>query len=117
MAQRKSHVKVGDQVLVLSGKDKGKKGEVLQIFLEKEHSTVDGVIFSIKHMRPDPQTQQGGAVKIAGAVNPSYLKLVCPRTDKPIRTKRRVVEKEIDGRTRLFRERISVVDNESIERT
>ena len=47
----------------------------------------------------------------------SNLKLVCPRTDKPIRTKRRVVEKEIDGRTRLFRERISVVDNESIERT
>ncbi|SVA66612.1 uncharacterized protein METZ01_LOCUS119466 [marine metagenome] len=117
MAQRKSHVKVGDQVLVLSGKDKGKKGEVLQIFLEKERAIVEGVNFITKHMRPDPQTQQGGAVQIEGAVHLSNLKLVCPRTDKPIRTKRRVVEKEIDGRTRLFRERISVVDNESIERT
>ena len=53
MAQRKSHVKVGDQVLVLSGKDKGKKGEVLQIFLEKERAIVEGVNFITKHMRPD----------------------------------------------------------------
>ena len=53
MAQRKSHVKVGDQVLVLSGKDKGKKGEVLQIFLEKERAIVEGVNFITKHMRPN----------------------------------------------------------------
>ena len=117
MAQKRARVKVGDQVLVLSGKDKGKKGEVLEIFPEKERAVVEGVNFITKHVRPDPQTQQGGAVSIEGSVHLSNLKLVCPRTDKPIRTKQRVVEKEVGGRTKVFRERISIVDNESVERT
>ena len=117
MAQRKLHVKIGDHVLVLSGKDKGKKGEILQVFVGKERAIVEGVNFITKHTRPDPQTQQGGVVEIEGTVHVSNLKVVCPRTDKPVRTKQRVVEKEVGGRKRIFRERISVVDNESIERT
>jgi len=117
MAQKRTHVKVGDQALVLSGKDKGKKGEILEIFPEKGRAVVEGVNFITKHVRPDPQTQQGGAVSIEGSVHLSNLKLVCPRTDKPVRTKLRVVEKEVGGRTKVFRERISVVDNESVERT
>ena len=117
MSQKRTHVKVGDQVLVLSGKDKGKQGEILEIFPEKERAIVEGVNFITKHVRPDPQTQQGGAVSIEGSVHLSNLKLVCPRTDKPIRTKQRVVEKEVGGRTKVFRERISIVDNESVERT
>ena len=117
MAQKRTHVKVGDQVLVLSGKDKGKQGEILEIVPEKERAIVEGVNFITKHVRPDPQTQQGGAVSIEGSVHLSNLKLVCPRTDKPIRTKQRVVEKEVGGRTKVFRERISIVDNESVERT
>ena len=114
MAQKRTHVKVGDQVLVLSGKDKGKKGEILEIFPEKDRAIVEGVNFITKHVRPDPQTQQGGAVSIEGSVHLSNLKLVCPRTDKPIRTKQRVVEKEVGGRTKVFRERISIVDNDVI---
>jgi len=117
MAQRKLHVKAGDQVLVLSGKDKGKRGEVLQVFLEKERAIVEGVNFITKHTRTDPQTQQGGVVEIEGTVHVSNLKVVCPRTDESVRIKRRVVEKEVRGRKKIFRERISVVDNESIERT
>ena len=117
MSQKRTHVKVGDQALVLSGKDKGKKGEILEIFPGKGRAVVEGVNFITKHVRPDPQTQQGGAVSIEGSIHLSNLKLVCPRTDKPVRTKLRVVEKEVGGRTKVFRERISVVDNESVERT
>ena len=64
MSQKRTHVKVGDQALVLSGKDKGKKGEILEIFPEKGRAVVEGVNFITKHVRPDPQTQQGGAVSI-----------------------------------------------------
>ena len=78
--------------------------------------TVDGVLSSSDCDRY-PQTQQGGAVSIEGSVHLSNLKLLCPRTDKPVRTKQRVVEKEVGGRTKVFRERISIVDNESVERT
>ena len=114
---RKVKIKTGDIVKVIAGNQKGTQGKVLKVVAAKNKAIVEGVNFITKHVRPDPQTQQGGAVSIEGSVHLSNLKLVCPRTDKPIRTKQRVVEKEVGGRTKVFRERISIVDNESVERT
>lgn len=56
------HIKKGDTVVVIAGKDKGKKGKVLQVFPKKERVLVEGANMATKHQKPSQQMQQGGIV-------------------------------------------------------
>lgn len=56
------HIKKGDTVVVIAGKDKGKKGKVLQVFPKKERVLVEGANMATKHQKPNQQMQQGGIV-------------------------------------------------------
>lgn len=56
------HVKKGDTVVVISGKDKGKKGKVLQAFPKDSRVIVEGVNMMTKHQKPNQQMQQGGII-------------------------------------------------------
>ena len=60
---RKLHVKTGDTVQVISGKDLGKTGKVLAVDLEKHRVKVEGVNIQTKHKKPTQAMQQGGIVK------------------------------------------------------
>lgn len=64
----KMHVKTGDMVMVLSGKDKGKTGKVSKVFLDKGKVVVDGINVVTKHLKPTQMNPQGGVVK-----NGSYV--------------------------------------------
>ena len=59
----KMHVKTGDEVVVLSGKDKGKKGKVLSVNPEKRMVIVEGVSVAVKHKKPTRMGEAGGIVK------------------------------------------------------
>ena len=63
MAILKMHVKTGDNVVVISGKDKGKKGKVLAVMPEKRMVIVEGISMASKHKRPRKQGEQGGIIK------------------------------------------------------
>ncbi len=53
----------GDQVIVIAGKDKGKKGKVMRLFLETDRVVVEGVNLVKRHMKPNPRMQQGGILE------------------------------------------------------
>ena len=80
-----------DTVLVISGKDKGKKGEVLKVFPGDEHTPsrvlVSKVNIVTSHEKPT-QTDPGGIQKKEGAIAVSKVMLVCPKCAKAIRPKR-----------------------------
>lgn len=84
MSKKKMHVKKGDQVLVLSGKDKGKQGKVLTSLPTKHRVVVEGVNIVKKHVRPQ-QRVQGGIQEQPAALHSSNLMLVCPACKTPTR--------------------------------
>lgn len=84
----KLHIKKGDQVLVLAGRDKGVKAEVLKVLVEEQRALVKGVNVITKHAKPSAQNPQGGIVKSEAPIHISNLMVVNPETGKAARTGR-----------------------------
>ena len=80
------HVKKEDQVVVLGGKDRGKKGRVLRVLPTRNRAIVEGVNMIRKHTRPNPQQNiQGGILEREGSIHLSNLKVVCRECGEPSR--------------------------------
>ncbi len=89
-------VKREDHVVVLSGKDSGKKGRVLKVLPKTGMAVVEGVHFVKRHTRPNPQKNiKGGIVERESPIRISKLMVICPACSKPGRVQRKVLE---DGR-------------------
>ena len=71
------HVKKGDKVIVISGKDKGVKGEVVEVSVEERKVIVSGANLVKKHVKPRRQGEQGGIVEIEGAMYADKVALYC----------------------------------------
>lgn len=95
MAHIRTHVRRGDTVLVLSGKDKGKKGKILRVLPVRGRVVVEGVNIVKRHQKPTRQMMQGGIVEKEAPIHISNVMLICPRCNRPTRTGRRQLE---DGR-------------------
>ena len=78
-------IKKGDTVIVLSGKDKGKQGEVLSVIPSESKVVVKGVNVATKHKKPRSQTEQGGIVKKEAPMYACKVQRVCPKCNKPTR--------------------------------
>ena len=78
-------LKKGDTVQVLSGNDKGKRGEVLQVLPKVEKVIVKGVNIRKKHVKPKKQGEEGGIIPVECPIHSSKLGVVCPKCDKPVR--------------------------------
>ncbi len=94
----KVHVKTGDTVIVLSGEDKGVKGEVIAVAPAEGKILVKGVNIIHKHVKPRRQGETGGIVDAEGAIYASRVALYCPNCDKGVRTK---VEMDGDNKVRV----------------
>jgi large subunit ribosomal protein L24 len=70
----------GDNVVVISGKDKGKKGKVMRLFKEENRVIVEGVNLVKRHMKPNPRMQQGGILEREQPIHASNVMLVDPST-------------------------------------
>ena len=81
----KLHVKAGDTVVILSGKDKGKKSKVLQVSPKEGKVIVEGCNMVSKHVKPRSAQQAGGIVKAEGALYACKVMPVCPKCGKPTR--------------------------------
>ena len=86
----KVHVKTGDTVVVLSGKDKGKKGQVLAVSPSEGKVIVEKVNMVSKHVKPRKMGEQGGIIKAEGAMYASKVQIVCPRCKQPTRVGHKV---------------------------
>lgn len=82
---KKMPVKSGDQVIVITGKDKGKKGRVLQAYPKTGRVLVEGVNLVKKHTRPSQANPQGGIVTQEAPIDVSNVMLVDPKTGGPTR--------------------------------
>ncbi|MFH1714424.1 MAG: 50S ribosomal protein L24 [Candidatus Nealsonbacteria bacterium] len=89
-------IKENDQVLIISGKDKGKKGKILRAFPKEERIFVEGVNMRKKHQRPKKQGEKGQIILMPGAVSVSNVKLICSKCGKPTR-----VGFKISGKTKV----------------
>ncbi len=81
----KLHVKTGDTVVILSGKDKGKKGKVMEVSPKEKKVIVENCGIVTKHKKPRRQGEAGGIIKAEGAMYSSKVMLVCPKCGKPTR--------------------------------
>ena len=102
------NVKKGDRVIVIAGKDKGKKGEVLSALPAENRVVVQGVNVVKKHRRATPSTP-GGIIEQEAAIHVSNVAHLDPKDDKPTRIGSKVLE---DGR----KVRVARRSGESIDR-
>lgn len=82
---QKMRLKKGDTVIVLTGKDAGRKGKILKVAPDKRRVTVEGVNRIRKHQRPTRALPQGGILRIEAALDASNVMLVCSKCDRPTR--------------------------------
>jgi large subunit ribosomal protein L24 len=109
MSRLASPIRKNDQVVVLTGKDRGKRGRVLKTVPAKNRVLVEGVNIIKRHTKPNPQRSiKGGLVEREAALHASNVQLVCPECSKPTRLGSRVLG---DGRkVRVCRKCEGVVD-------
>jgi large subunit ribosomal protein L24 len=88
------HIKKDDNVIVISGDDKGTKGKVIAVSPEEGKAIVEGVNVQKKHVKPRKQGETGGILDVEGAMYASKLALYCPNCNKGVR----VGYKTVDGK-------------------
>lgn len=88
----KLHVKKGDTVEVVSGRDKGKKGKILKVLPRKGTLVVEGVNLVKRHTRPSQKFPQGGIIEKALPLFSSKVLLFCPTCNKGVRIGKKVLE-------------------------
>lgn len=85
-------IKKGDTVQVLSGNDKGKKGEVLEVIPKDSKVVVKGINVRKKHIKPRKQGEEGGIIPIECAIDSSKVNVICPKCGKTTRVEYKVEE-------------------------
>ena len=95
-------IKKNDKVKILTGKDSGKTGKVLQIFPTDGRLSVEGLNILIKHLRPQKRGEKGQRIEFPGLINISNVILVCPKCGKDTRVSYKTVKLE-DGKNKKFR--------------
>lgn len=79
------HVKKGDKVMVITGKDKGKTGVILTAYPKKDRVLVEGVNIVKKHTKPNQDNPQGGIVSQEASIHVSNVMVIDPKTGEPTR--------------------------------
>ena len=82
----KVKIRRGDTVMVLTGRERGKRGKVLRVMPVAGRVLVEHVNMIKKHQRPTQKLRQGGIIEREGPLALSNVLVVCPRCDKPSRT-------------------------------
>ncbi|SDC49621.1 50S ribosomal protein L24 [Shouchella lonarensis] len=88
------HVKKGDNVVVIAGKDKGKQGEILAAYPKKSRVLVKGVNLVKKHAKPSQENPQGGIIEQEAAIHSSNVMLIDPKTGE----RTRIGYEEVNGK-------------------
>ena len=86
------HVKKGDTVVILSGRDKGKQGKVAAVSFKEKKVIVEGCNIVTKHVKPRQMGQAGGIVKCEAPLYACKVMAVCPKCGKPTRLGHKIKE-------------------------
>jgi len=99
-------IKQGDKVKILSGKDKGKIGKVLQVFPGYGKVSVEGLNVAIKHMRPRKQGEKGQRIEFPAPMSISKVLLACPQCGKATRIGSKILELTVNGKKKNKKVRV-----------
>ena len=78
-------IRKGDTVLVIAGKEKGRKGRIDRVVNSKNRVVVEGLNMVIRHMRPRPDVRQAGRVQKESPIHVSNVMLICNKCEEPSR--------------------------------
>jgi len=107
-ANARLSIRRNDTVLVIAGKEKGKRGKVLLVLPARNRVIVERVNFIKRHQRPTQKVRQGGIIEREGSLHVSNVMLVCGKCGKPTRTGTQILA---DGRrARVCRRCGEIVD-------
>ena len=90
-----ARIRKGDKVVVITGADKGRRGEVLTVRPKDDRAIVQGVNIAKRHTKASGMGQPGGIIEKEATIHLSNLMLINPKTDKPTRVGFRILD---DGR-------------------
>lgn len=108
-------IKKGDKVKILSGKDSGKSGKVLQVFPVEKKISVEGRNLLIKHMRPRREGEKGQRIEFPAPMNLSNVILVCPKCSKPARIGYDYMEIKENNKTKRKKVRVCKKCKQNLE--
>lgn len=86
-------IRRGDTVMIIAGKERGKRGQVIRVLPKSLRIVVDGLNLVKRHLKPRPKYPQGGVVEFPSPLNSSNALIVCSQCGKPMR----VASKLVDG--------------------
>ena len=109
MSRLATPIRKNDNVVVTTGKDRGKRGRVVRLVPEKNRLVVEGVNMAKRHTKPNPQKNvKGGVMEREASLHASNVQIVCPECGKPTRIGRKILD---DGRkVRVCRKCDGVLD-------
>ncbi|MDD2274631.1 MAG: 50S ribosomal protein L24 [Candidatus Pacebacteria bacterium] len=87
-------IKKNDQVLIIAGNDKGKKGKVLRSFPLKERVVIEGIALVKKNIKPKKSGQKGQIASVPRAISVSNVNLICSKCGKPTRVGYEIIDKK-----------------------
>ena len=87
-------IKKGDTVLIISGKDRGRKGKVLKSFPKENRILVEGINLKKRHQKPKKTGEKGQTVSFPAPIHISNVKLICPKCGKAARLGYKIIEKK-----------------------
>ena len=93
-------IKVGDNVRVITGTNKGKEGKVLKIFRKDNKVLVDGINIVKKHMKPNRTNESGGILEVEAPIHISNVKVLTKETKKEEKVKAKEVKKEVKAKAK-----------------
>ncbi|HUT96181.1 MAG TPA: 50S ribosomal protein L24 [Candidatus Paceibacterota bacterium] len=86
-------IKLGDTVLIITGKDKGKSGKVTEVYLKDNRIIIEGLNIVKKHKKPKKEGEKGQRVQVPRPIDISNVKIICPKCKKATRIGHRILEK------------------------
>ena len=86
-------LKVGDKVVVISGKDKGSEGKIIKTLKKDNKVIVEGANMVTKHVKPNANNENGGIIKVEAPIDASNVMIIDPKTKKRTRIAKKIDEK------------------------
>jgi len=87
-----AHIKKGDTVQVMTGKEKGKSGKIIAVYPKRERVLIEKLNMVKRHMKPNQQFKQGGIVEKESSIQWSNVMVVCGKCNKPVRVRHKTID-------------------------
>jgi large subunit ribosomal protein L24 len=110
------HVRTGDSVLVIAGRERGKTGQISRAIPKDERVVVAGVNLVKRHMKPRPGVVQSGIVEKEAPLHVSNVMLLCPACNRPTRVGHRLVGEPVVRKERVCKRCGEVIPEPSTNR-